>query len=143
MNRNRGAGKQSVPSRGVWGHASIISLVTPKMASKRKRNVLSLEKKLILLHKSSRVRHRGLLRSFLTRLSRRWAIFGKIEKRLRGMCPPVLIPRSLRSALSCETCISTSLTKLLVKNWMTTAGRKRSNSLTQTEITSFFRPITS
>ena len=32
---------------------------------------------------------------------------------------------------------------LLVQNWMTVAGRKRNDSLTQTEITSFFRPHTS
>ena len=32
---------------------------------------------------------------------------------------------------------------MLVKNWMTTAGRKRDNSLTQTEITSYFKPHTS
>ena len=32
---------------------------------------------------------------------------------------------------------------LLVKNWMTIAGRKRTNSLTQTEITSFFQSHTS
>ena len=107
------------------------------MASKRKRNVLSLERKLDIIAQVRKGKLQRAVAKLFDAAKSTWAIFGRIEKRLRGMCPPVLIPRSLGSAVSCETCISTSLTKLLVKNWMTTAGRKQSNSLTQTEITYF------
>ena len=112
------------------------------MVSKRKRNVLILERKLDII---AQVRKGKLQRAVAKLFDAAKSTVGDIWKNREKIerHPPVLIPRSLRSAVSCETCISTSLTKLLVKNWMTTAGRKRSNSLTQTEITSFFRPITS
>ena len=165
----------------VYGRACAKLLAAQyTMASKRKRSVMSLEKKLDIIAdlrqgKSQRaVSDRfGVAESTVGDI---WKNKDKIETYVTASATPTFAKRrcivrnahfqkldeacylwfqqqrakgapaykAFGIALQWLECQGTDPAHLmLVKNWMTTAGRKRDNSLTQTEITSYFKPHTS
>ena len=106
------------------------------MASKRKRSVMSLEKKLDII---AELRQGKSQRAVSNRFGVAKSMVGDIWKN-----KDKIIWQAFGIALQWLECQGTDPAHLmLVKNWMTTAGRKRDNSLNQTEITSYFKPHTS
>ena len=87
------------------------------MASKRKRSVMSLEKKLDIITQIRQGRsQRAVADGFVVAKSTVGDIW-KIERRSRFTCLLALIPRSLRNAVLFEMRISISLTRLVISGF--------------------------